>query len=98
MRTPIAKEAVMLDDIDKLVLVLAYSKLEKILWNSRIAGKTVCELLCSVRPDLAPNEAPNRLSRLVSQGLLEKDVLRSTGRMYAPTSKGRKMYRELTAA
>lgn len=79
----------MLEELDRIILVLAY----RLIGRSRIkrvAGSTVWHEIHVLVPNVAPIEIPNRLRRLVSLGLLERDKAnsRNSTKLYGPTEVG----------
>jgi hypothetical protein len=85
----------MLDKLDQTILTVAYEQIERS-GSKIVAGSTVWEEARKLWPDLAPVTVPARLKRLVSQGLLTKDLARSSSRtkVYGPTDAGYKAWRE----
>ncbi len=82
----------MLDDLDKIMVHVAYARIEN---NpaKRVSGNEVWKDLSSLSPALIGG----RLIRLIHQGLLDKDESNSSSRtkLFAPTQAGYKMWQEI---
>jgi DNA-binding MarR family transcriptional regulator len=85
------QKVLQLDDLDRLILVLAYKRIAES-QEKRVSGS-------AIRNDLRINPAfiPGRLRRLVSLGLLEKIAADSSARtkVYGSTRTGHRIWKEL---
>jgi hypothetical protein len=82
----------MLDVLDHAILEIAYTEIDKSA-SKRVTGAAVFVRV----PGLAPVIVPARLRRLVSHGLLAKNLRNSSNRtkVYAPTEDGYMTWRQI---
>lgn len=89
-------KSTVLDELDFAILDVAYHMIEGSA-SKRVSGDRIWAIINGVC-DIAPIYIPGRTSRLISQGLLSRDMANSSSRarVYAPTAAGYEAWKAKT--